>query len=252
MLRKEGFEMKEPCLLRVAPILNNIREDRKKQLETYFATAPRWLLDSLVVEEMKKGTIFIREGERVDTIYFIAEGIIKATDYRIYGISYDFMTIFKKVYAYGGMEVIMDLEYYRTTLQTVTDCIVIKIPQTQFRKWIMSDLEALKKESALMAEYLLEEARNSRAFLFLQGSDRLAQLLVTRYQEYAENGVLRMSGNRKSLSDSTGLCLKTVNRGIKKFCESGYVTQDGRDLVMDQAQYLKLKGIVTTILAEDN
>ena len=243
--------MKEPCLLRVAPMLNNIREDRKKQLETYFATAPRWLMESLVVEEMKKGTIFIREGERVDTIYFIAEGIIKATDYRIYGISYDFMTIFNKVYAYGGMEVIMNLEHYRTTLRAVTDCIVIKVPQSQFRKWIMSDLEALRKESALMAEYLLEEARNSRAFLFLQGSDRLAQLLVTRYQEYAENGVLRMNGNRKSLSESSGLCLKTVNRGVKKFCDSGMLTQDGRDLLINREQYEKLKEIVRTILAED-
>ena len=98
---------------------------------------------------------------------------------------------------------------------------------------------------------MLEEARNSRAFLFLQGSDRLALLLINRYDKYAENGIYRMKGNRKELSDSTGLCLKTINRSIKKFCDSNILTQDGRDLTIDHEQYLKLKEIVATILAED-
>ena len=244
--------MKEICLSRIAPFLKAIPEDRRRQFENYFATAPSWLLESLTIEEMKKGTIFIREGEPADTIYLIGTGTVKATDYRIYGISYDFMLIRNKVYAYGGMEVIMDLDTYRTTLQTVTPCMVLKIPRIQFQRWLSSDIVALKNESKLVAEYLLEEARNSRASLFLQGSDRMALLLVNCYEKYAENGIHRTKGNRKELSDCTGLCMKTVNRSIKKFCESGMITQDGRDLIMDQEQYLKLKDIVTTILAEDN
>ena len=243
--------MKDTCLFHVAPFLKTISKDRREQFENYFATAPLWLLESISIEEMKKGTVFIREGEPADTIYFIGSGAIKATDYRIYGISYDFMMILKKVYAYGGMEVIMDLDTYRTTLQTVTKCTVLKVPRIQFQRWLMSDIEALKNESKLVAEYLLEEARNSRAFLFLQGADRLALLFINRYDKYAENGLLRAKGNRKELSDSTGLCLKTINRAIKKFSESGMVTLDGRDLLIDQAQYLKLKEIVTPILAED-
>lgn len=243
--------MNESCLMHSAPCLKYINPDRREQFETYFATAPAWLLDSLTVEQMPKGTVFIREGESADTIYFIASGAIKATDYRIYGISYDFMMILKRVYAYGGMEVIMDLDTYRTTLQTVTNCTVLKIPRAQFQRWLMSDLKALKNESKLIAQYLLEEARNSRAFLFLQGADRVALLLINRYDKYAVNGVLRMSGSRKALSDSTGLCLKTINRAITKFCDSGMVTRDGRDLLIDSKQYQKLKDIVTPILAED-
>lgn len=243
--------MKEDCLYHLAPFLKRISADRRAQFEEYFATAPLWLLESVSIEKMPKGTVFIREGESVDTIYFIGDGAIKATDYRIYGISYDFMMILNKVYAYGGMEVIMGLDTYRTTLQTVSGCTVLKIPKIQFQKWLMSDIEALRHESRLIAEYLLEEARNSRAFLFLQGSDRLALLLVNRYDKYAENGVYRMKGNRNELSDSTGLCLKTINRSIKKFCENGILTQDGRELTINREQYAKLKEIVATILAED-
>ena len=241
----------ENCLYHFLPFLNTIGEDRRKQFEDYFATAPLWLLESISIEEVKPGTIFIREREPADTIYLIGSGAVKATDYRIYGISYDFMMILNKVYAYGGMEVLMDLPNYRTTLQTMTKCIIVKIPRSKFEKWVHSDIDALKKEAKLVAEYLHEEARNSRAYLFLQGPDRLALLLLNRYDKYAKNGVLRTKGNRKELSDSTGLCLKTINRSIKKFCEADMVTQEGRDLIINQEQYLKLKDAVTKIIAED-
>ena len=243
--------MKGNCLYHVAPFLKTIHEDRREQFEKYFATAPLWLLESISVEEMKKGTVFIREGEPADTIYFIGSGAIKATDYRIFGISFDFMTIWNRVYAYGGMEVLMDLAKYRTTLQTLSKCTVLKIPRVKFQQWLDTDIVALKNESRLVAEYLHEEARNSRAFLFLQGSDRLALLLINRYEKYAQDGIYQMKGNRKELSDSTGLCLKTINRSIKKFCETDMVTQNGRDLIINSEQYLKLKNVVHTILAED-
>ena len=243
--------MKGNCLYHVAPFLKTIHEDRREQFEKYFATAPLWLLESISVEEMKKGTVFIREGEPADTIYLIGSGAIKATDYRIFGISFDFMTIWNRVYAYGGMEVIMDLPKYRTTLQTLSKCTVLKIPRAKFQRWLDTDIVALKNESRLVAEYLHEEARNSRAFLFLQGSDRLALLLINRYEKYAQDGIYQMKGNRKELSDSTGLCLKTINRSIKKFCEADMVTQNGRDLIINSEQYLKLKNVVHTILAED-
>lgn len=243
--------MKDNCLFRVAPVLKNINEDRRVQFENYFATAPDWLVESITMEEMPAGTVFIREGESADTIYFIGSGAIKATDYRIFGISYDFMMILNRVYAYGGMEVIMGLDKYRTTMQTVNRCLVLKIPRAQFERWLATDIVALKNEARLVAEYLHEETRNSRAFLFLQGSDRVALLLVNRYEKYADGGILRMRGSRKELSDSTGLCLKTINRSMKKFCDEKMVTQEGRDLTINYQQYLKLKQIVTTILAED-
>ena len=243
--------MKDNCLFRVAPVLNNINEDRRVQFENYFATAPDWLLESITTEDMPAGTVFIREGESADTIYFVGSGAIKATDYRIFGISYDFMMILNRVYAYGGMEVIMGLDKYRTTMQTVNRCLVLKIPRAQFERWLATDIVALKNEARLVAEYLHEETRNSRAFLFLQGSDRVALLLVNRYEKYADGGILRMRGSRKELSDSTGLCLKTINRSMKKFCDEDMVTQEGRDLTINYQQYLKLKQIVTTILAED-
>lgn len=120
---------------------------------------------------------FVRENDPADTIYLVAQGIVVATDYRVFGVAYDYMQ-FKNVYAFGGMEFLMDLEEYKTSLRTVTRCTIVKIPRAVFEKWMYADIHALKYEAKLVGEYLLEQARNERSLLLMQGADRLALLFV--------------------------------------------------------------------------
>ncbi len=236
--------MKSKPLYDALPFLEHIDRDRQEQFENYFQSAPLWLLDAFQIEELPKGEIFIREGDVADTIFFIGKGIIEATDYRVYGTPYDFMQ-FDRVYAFGGMEFLMDLEYYMTTLHTVTDCTVVRLPREKFEKWLYSDIRALKQESKLVSEYLLKESRNSRLFLFLEGADRLALLLVERYEKYNKQGLLHVKGNRQNLADETGLCLKSVSRGVKKFQEENLITKEGNQIFINREQYEGLKKIVS-------
>ena len=74
--------------------------------------------------------------------------------------------------AKSGMEVIINLDKYQTTLQTVTECTVLKIPKEGFKKWMDSDIRPCSRRAVVMGEYLLEQARDSRMLLFLQGADR--------------------------------------------------------------------------------
>lgn len=242
--------MGENYLDKTLPFLKTIDKERRDQFYEYFQNVPLWLVECFTIEKLEKRKTFIREGEPVDVIYFIVDGIIKATDYRIYGISFDFM-LFTKVYAFGGMEVIMDDEKYRTSLQTVTDCTVLKIPRAQFNKWMKSDIRALRHESKLMGEYLLEQARSVRAFLFLQGSDRLSMLLVNRYEKYARDGILRLNGDRQELSDYTGLSVKTITRSVKKLKEEGLITKESNYITVNQEQYAHIKANLAKILSDD-
>lgn len=234
----------------VLPFLRTIDKGRREQFYTYFQNAPTWILENLIIENMEKGRTFIQEGAPADTIYFIGDGIIKATEYRVYGISFDFM-LFTKVYAYGGMEVTMELEQYRTSLQTVTDCIVVKIPRVLFSRWMHTDIKSLAYESKLMAEYLLEQARGVRAFLFLQGADRLTMLLINRYEKYARNGILKLNNDRKELSDFTGLSAKTITRAVNKLKEDGELTKEGRYIIVNGEQYVLLKNKLAEILDDE-
>lgn len=235
--------MKQKSLYEALPFLKALSRERQEQFEEYFKDAPQWILDAFQIEELEKGTIFIREGTLADSIIFIGRGIIEAIDYRVYGTPYHYLQ-FNKVYAFGGMEFIMDLDAYRTTLRTITNCTIVRLPRSKFEKWAYSDIRVMKHEAKLVGEYLLEEGRNNRLFLFLQGSDRLALLLVERYERYSKNGLLYVKGSRQNLADETGLCVKSVSRGVKKFVEQGLLTKEGNQIVISKEQYEGLKKII--------
>lgn len=226
------------------PFLKEIDAGRRLEFERYFKSAPIWLLDACQIENVPAGYTFVTENSPVSTIYFIGKGSIRALDYSIDGITHEFMR-FEHVYAMGGMEVIMNLQKYQTTLQTVTPCILVKLAKNKFEQWLAEDAKILRLEAQLIAEYLLQQARESRLYLFLQGSDRLAMLLANRYDRFAEKGILKVRGTRQDLSDATGLCVKTVNRAVKKLVTEGLLSQNGHDLYIDTEQYERLINMIS-------
>ena len=239
--------MEQKYLYRVLPFMNELTEEKRQQLEDYFHTAPVWLMDSFKIEYMEKGHIFVREHATVDKVYIVAKGIIKATDYRVFGVVYDFMR-FEGTYAMGGMEVIMDLDKYKTTLETVTPCIVITIPIKEFKKWLDTDVQALKQEAKAVAGYLNKEARQGRAFLFLQGVERLELILTQRYEAYNVDGVYETSSTRMELAEESGLCVKTINRSVKKLEEENLIGRRGNRMTINREQYQIMKDAVSAII----
>ena len=193
-------------------------------------------MDLFQSEVMEAGITFIRENEPADTIFFVARGRVKATDYRVSGIAYDFMKPMNLI-ALGGMEVILGQDTYQTTLQTETECIVTKLPRAQYEKWIYSDTEAFRTEARLTCASLLE-------YLFLEGADRLAVLFADWFEKYSKNEQLCINESRQNLADETGLCLKSISRAIKKFQADDLITKKGNQIWINEKQYRGLKRTV--------
>lgn len=235
--------MEKQYLHEVVPFLKNIDKERREQFEEYFSTAPKWLLDSFQIVEMEKGVTLVRENAPVDRVYIIGKGAVKGVDFRIYGVEYDFMH-FDGVYGMGAMEIVLGEDVYRTTLETLTPCTVIRIPKEQFEKWLMSDIKALRQESRAIGKYLLEEVRNTRLNLFLKGTDRLAILFTRFYEKYGGKGELKITYTRTELSEISGLCVKTINRSVQRFEEEGLVGRKGSKVTVNWEQYQRLRGIV--------
>ena len=98
---------------------------------------------------------------------------------------------------------------------------------------------------------MIEQARTVRAFLFLQGADRLAMLFENRYKNFSINGVLDLRNDRQELSDYTGLSVKTITRSIRKLKEEGMITKEGNHILINEEQYHKIKESLAKILSED-
>lgn len=238
--------MKEKRLYQMLPVLEGLSEKRRKMFADYFASAPDWLIEACQVVKVEKNDILVRENTLVDTVYFVVDGMFKGVDFRVCGIEYDFMH-FDGVYGLGAMELLLEQDYYQTTLEAVVPSTVIKIPRNIFEKWLEIDIRALKQEAKAVGNYLFAEVRNARLNLFLSGSDRLVLIFTKLYDENAVDGLLKITYTRQELSEISGLCVKTVNRSIKKLQEEGLIGREGNKLLVNEKQYERLKEIIKEI-----
>lgn len=227
----------------VVELIDELHTKERDYLNNYLANAPKWLLEAFQIVRLKKGTAFIHENAHVDTIYVLVEGVVKATDYRVQEIAYDYAR-FYPVEVFGAMEFLMGYEEYKTTLITEEDCRFLRISKDQFAKWMLTDIHAVLEQVKAMSVYLLEQVRKERLFLFFQGSDRLFLLFMQIYQKSARHGQCQIKLTRKDLSNSTGLCIKTINRCIKRMGEEGYISREGHTILINQEQYHKIRAVV--------
>ena len=239
--------MTEKDLLGQFPILKSISPEKKDQLLRYFATAPAKLLEHFSVEQFPADTIFVREGEEARYVYFVAKGSLKAIDYRFPGVEYEFMQ-FTKVYAMGAMEILLEKKEYLTTLKTAAPSIILRCSGEHFSQWLLADLTALRYESKLMGEYLLEQGRMSRAYLFLPDPERLAQIFIHRYEAGRPSDIFSTDGNQQILANETGFNVKTVSRSLKSLAEDGLISRKGRKILITSRQYKRLKELLNTVM----
>ena len=73
----------------------------------------------------------------------------------------------------------------------------------------------------------------------MNGTDRLCLLLVNHYEQYQKKGV------QKSLADKTGMCLKSINRTVKRLSEQGLIEKQGNKLLVGKQQYEEMKALIS-------
>ena len=72
----------------------------------------------------------------------------------------------------------------------------------------------------------------------------MALLLAEWFEKFNKNGQLCINESRQNIADETGLCLKSVSRGVKKFAGDGLIIKKGNQILITQEQYEGLRQIV--------
>lgn len=210
----------------------------------FFGFMPDWLVETFQILRLEKDSIFIRENQDAELVYVLLKGSVKATDYRVFGITYDFMR-FHPMSTFGCMEILLSLKTYKTTLITVTDCTMLVTSRSNFEAWLKENQKAYILESNMMVSQLLEQGRMERIFLFIQGTDRLMYLLMQLYEEsLVEGNLWTIPIKRQQMSDYTGLSIRTINRGIKKLEAEKYITKHGSKISITKEQLIRMKSYI--------
>ncbi len=220
---------------------------KSEYLREYLKNAPYWLVESLVVVKKPKGAMIVEENTKADTVYFLVDGTVRAIDYRIKGFEYDYMW-FYPIEVFGAMELFFEKAQYMTTLKAVTDTTFLVLSREQYKRWVWNDNNALRMEFKSMGKYLLDQNRITRVQLFLQGMDRLLYIFMLEYEARATGTELVISASRQDIAERCGLSIKTVNRSIKKILEDGFISKNGRKILISKEQYHKIKTYLDSIV----
>ncbi len=223
---------------RVLDLIAALDDERRNYLNKYLENAPISILEQIEIMDMKEGTVFIYEGEQIEKIYILVDGGVKATDQYRDGVSFEYMW-FKPIKVFGTMEILLDMDTYRTSLTTVTVSRFLVIPRRAFEKWINHDEKALRIEAKTMGTYLLTQAKMARAFLFFEGKQRVMVFIMATLDMNGGGDSIRLS--RQSIADSTGLSTRTVDRAMKELMDEGYLRCRGGRLYISQEQRERLK-----------
>ena len=231
----------------IEQILRKIPESHSEYFRDYFQNAPDELLGAMCLETRKAGRLLTEENEPIEKVYFLLEGEVKAVDFRVKGATYEFAH-FGPVTGLGSMECLFDLKSYTTTLVTVTSCTLVSAPRAVFEAWVKNCVPALLKETKNMQLCLLDQARESRVMMMLNGTERLIYLLTKRCDELGRREEYLLSVNRQELAEQSGSSVKTVNRSMKKLEESGLVLRVGHKVKITQKQYAAMQECLDEIL----
>lgn len=231
---------KEENISRLMQLIRGLKPTPQAYLNQYLRNAPRWVLESMKIVQKEKDAVFIEENTPADYIYILVSGTVRAVDYRIQGIAYDYMW-FRPVKVFGAMELLFNIPQFMTTLVTATPCTFLLLSRANYESWIWEDKNAMKMEIETTGNYILEQNRTGRVFLFLQGMERIVYIFIQNYEKNKSDDVLLLETSRRELAERSGLSVKTVNRAIASMEEQGMIERHGRKIKISRAQYQKMR-----------
>lgn len=220
---------------------------KQQDLQALFTNVPQALLEEAKMIQIPQNTTFIDAGEEASSIYILIKGRVKAADYRISEVVYDY-TWFEPIELFGAMEFYMGYDQYITTLITTTDCTLITFPSGIFQKWLETDVPTLLDQIRIMLNRLHDQSRKERAFMFLSGRERLMYLLIQIYREHGRQGECMVQLTQEELANHAGINLRTATRAIHQLCKDGSLTKRARKLYLDETQCAQMEQQLKTIM----
>lgn len=195
------------------------------------------------IVKIEENSEFITANEPCNKIWILIEGQVRAAEEQVSGDVYVF-TEFAAPEFFGEMEVLAGVPNYKVTLLTATSCRFIVMSVKNYLNWICNDSEAMLLRVNAILRRTLEDLKDDRAYLFLDGVNRLIIYITKYYKKYAKDKICVMEIKRQQIADETGFSVKTVNRSIKKLLDNGLITMDKRKIVISEKQYGELLKLI--------
>jgi CRP/FNR family cyclic AMP-dependent transcriptional regulator len=225
-------------------------EQAKDQLQSLFENFPANLEQTISIKTCPAQQTLVRVQDTADFIYLLLDGRVRGVNEQANGAMYAFAR-FNAPYFFGEFEVFAGCERYRSTLICEIDCKLALIPRQIYKAWVRRDPEALYKRTCQITRDLMQQARIERNYLFYSSNERLLSYLTTHYRRHSYQGICRLRATHQEIADNIGFCTKTVQRNLTNLRKQNLIEQQGRSLVINEAQYKRMLELCTPQLDEN-
>ena len=116
--------------------------------------------------------------------------------------------------------------------------------------WFFSGRDTTLSRVREVVRSLWEQARRERGYLSLDSDSRLLSFLVSWYEANAGGGTACIPMTRPAIGDETGVCSRTVNRGVRALRERGFLDIQSGKIQLSHPQYLRLRAELERRLAD--
>lgn len=216
--------------------LSEIPNTRISDFEDLFQKGFHETLNRCQVVKVGDGVRFISVAEEINTIWILLLGQVKALEEYTTGDIYTFKK-FPAPEVFGEMEVLADINKFRATLVTETECVFLNIPVDDYQDLLKNNSQYLYKRTNIILKRVLDEQKHMRMFLMIKSIDRIKIYLIQQYQLNAKDYFCVLKITRQQMAEETGYAVKTVNRVIKKLEEEDLLKIEGQRIIIRESQF---------------
>lgn len=211
-------------------------------LGAMLAAIPQRLLDCSALVRTPTGNDIVRVGERVEYAHFLLAGETNVSISTEEGQVSTYL-IMRPPTVISDLEVLCGKEHYLASVTAGTDCVTMKCPAGPFLEELHRDVGFLWQVASGACQNNHNLAYNNGQIVYRTGLEKVAYYLLHYCMERPPKGRRKviLEKTQGDVASELAMSAKTVSRSLRCMKEEGYLSIDKKKVVIDEAQYEKLR-----------
>jgi CRP/FNR family cyclic AMP-dependent transcriptional regulator len=193
-----------------------------------------------VVQKFQPKTLLVKKDQKPTFIYIIYLGTLKIFNEFKNGKILETAKL-KDMNFVGIIEVLSSKDKIAASVETVTECIALRISKEDFLEWIEKDHYLALMIAKKISNDFYDTAYSNGRLLLNSTMYTLVSFIIEAVRDSMEEGkVALIHKKRQEIADQLGISLRTVQRNIRKLKDTGLVTINTGKIQVDMNQYKML------------
>lgn len=218
---------------------------QNQQAKVFIEKIPENIKDRCKLKKIEKGKLLVLKGNNIENIYIHFQGKMQVKNEFENGFVYSFANI-KPIAYIGAMEIMANKKTYSSTLQTTTECIILKMPKSDFKNWINTDQKFTLEVLHFVSKSMYEQSLKTGEVLAYPAICILTNYLINVF-ENEDKDVVFLEKTREEIASILGFSVRTINRNLKELKEEKLITVNRKGISITKEQFDKLTNKLESI-----